>query len=59
MNKQYWTTGDIVTIPDDNNKLRTGTLEILSSQMYIQFPEGDGVFYHQQDFYKAVRRAAA
>ena len=26
MNKQQWSTGDIVTIPDDNNKLRTGTL---------------------------------
>ena len=59
MNKQSWSTGDTVTIPDDNNKLRTGTLEILSTQMYIQFPEGDGVFYNQQDFYKAVQRMAA
>jgi hypothetical protein len=58
MKKQQWTDGVTVTVPDYKGKIRTGTLEILSSQVFILFPEGDGVFYHHSDFYKEVRRAA-
>jgi hypothetical protein len=54
-----WDEGQVVTVPDNNGKVRSGTLEILSSQVFVQFPEGDGVFMTHTDFKKEAKRNAA
>lgn len=60
MSKQtVWDDGQQVAVTDNNNKVRSGTLEILSSQVFIQFPEGDGVFMNHPDFKKDAKRNAA
>jgi hypothetical protein len=57
--KIRWDDGQQVCVPDNRGKIRTGTLEILSSQVFVQFPEGDGVFLTHQEFKKEATRPAA
>jgi hypothetical protein len=57
--KIRWDDGQQVCVPDNRGKIRTGTLEILASQVFVQFPEGDGIFLTHQDFKKEATRHAA
>ena len=42
--------GARVKVPDIQGIVREGTLELLSTQVFIQFPEGDGVFLSIDEF---------
>jgi hypothetical protein len=62
MNKKTkYEDGQPVTVKDMKGGLRDGVLEILASQVFIQFPEGDGIFMTHKDFFHEqtkLRRAA-
>jgi hypothetical protein len=46
MTRQKFNDGDTVKTAVINNRVRTGTLERHSSQVFIGFPEGDCVHPH-------------
>jgi len=50
--KTQYKDGQAVTVKDMKGDLRDGTLEILASQVFIQFPEGDGLFMTHKDFFQ-------
>jgi hypothetical protein len=49
--KTQYKDGQAVTVKDGKRGLRDGVLEILASQVFIQFPEGDGIFMTHKDFF--------
>lgn len=56
MAKQKFNDGDTVNTADNNNRIRTRILEILSTQVFIGFPEGDCVFITIPEFFRSVQR---
>lgn len=56
MAKQRYTDGMTVRVTDINNNAREGILEILSTQVYVGFPEGDGVFMKHDDFFAEQKK---
>jgi hypothetical protein len=59
--KTKYEDGMTVTVKDNKGVLRDGTLQILASQVFIEFPQGDGIFMFHKEFFKEqdeLRRAA-
>jgi hypothetical protein len=56
MTRQKFNDGDTVKTAVINNRVRTGTLERHSTQVFIGFPEGDCVFIRIPGFFRTVKR---
>lgn len=50
--QKRWDDGDTVTTQDNSGKTRQGILEILSTQVFIGFEDGSGIYQSHADFKK-------